>query len=65
MTDSQPTILVIEDEEAIRKFLRVSLSAQGYRLVEAANAEQGLLEAATAQPDRGHPRQVELECRER
>lgn len=51
MTDSQPTILVIEDEEPIRKFLRVSLTAQGYRLVEAANAEQGLLQAATAQPD--------------
>jgi len=51
LTDSQPTILVIEDEEPIRKFLRVSLTAQGYRLVEAANAEQGLLQAATAQPD--------------
>jgi two-component system, OmpR family, KDP operon response regulator KdpE len=52
MTESQqPTILVIEDEEPIRKFLRVSLGAQGYRLVESANGKDGLLQAATAQPD--------------
>lgn len=36
MNESQPTILVIEDEESIRKFLRVSLTANGYRLVESA-----------------------------
>jgi two-component system, OmpR family, KDP operon response regulator KdpE len=47
----QPTLLVIEDEEPIRKFLRVSLGAQGYRLVESANGKDGLLQAATAQPD--------------
>ena len=51
MTESQPTILVIEDEDPIRKFLRVSLSAQGYRLVESTTARDGLLQAASAQPD--------------
>jgi two-component system, OmpR family, KDP operon response regulator KdpE len=51
MTESQPTILIIEDEEAIRKFLRVSLAASGYRLVESSTGKDGLLQAATAQPD--------------
>jgi two-component system KDP operon response regulator KdpE len=51
MSELQPIILVIEDEEPIRKFLRVSLGAQGYRLVEAATGKDGLLQAATAQPD--------------
>jgi len=51
MTESQPTILVIEDEESIRKFLRVSLTANGYRLVESTTGQDGLLQAATAQPD--------------
>jgi two-component system KDP operon response regulator KdpE len=51
MTDSQATILVIEDEDPIRKFLRVSLTSNGYRLVESATGKDGLLQAATAQPD--------------
>ena len=51
MTESQPTILVIEDEEPIRKFLRVSLTANGYRLVESSTGKDGLLQAATSQPD--------------
>ncbi len=41
MTEPQPTILVIEDEEPIRKFLRVSLASHGYRLVESADARLG------------------------
>jgi two-component system, OmpR family, KDP operon response regulator KdpE len=51
MNEPQTVILVIEDEEPIRKFLRVSLGAQGYRLVESATGKDGLLQAATAQPD--------------
>ncbi len=51
MTEPQPTILVIEDEEPIRKFLRVSLASHGYRLVESADAADGLVQAASCQPD--------------
>jgi len=51
MNEIQPTILVVEDEESIRKFLRVSLTANGYRLVESATGADGLVQAATAQPD--------------
>jgi two-component system, OmpR family, KDP operon response regulator KdpE len=50
-TQSPPTILIIEDEQSIRRFLRVSLAANGYRLVESATGQDGLLQAATAQPD--------------
>ena len=44
-------MLVIEDEPPIRRFLRPTLTSQGYRLVEAATGEDGLLQAATRQPD--------------
>jgi two-component system, OmpR family, KDP operon response regulator KdpE len=46
-----PAIVLIEDEAPIRRFLRVALTGQGYRLFEAATGEAGLVEAATRQPD--------------
>ncbi len=40
------TILVIDDEPQIRKFLRISLVSQGYKVLEAATgAEAGPLGA--------------------
>ncbi|AYC33363.1 response regulator [Pseudomonas cavernae] len=51
MTSNQPTILVIDDEPQIRKFLRISLSAQQYRVLEAGNGTEGLAQAALAKPD--------------
>jgi two-component system KDP operon response regulator KdpE len=44
-------IIAIEDEAQIRRFLRTSLTSEGYQLVEAETAKQGLLEAATRKPD--------------
>jgi two-component system KDP operon response regulator KdpE len=46
-----PTILVIEDEEEIRRFLRTSLVAEGYGVVEAVSARRGLIDAASHKPD--------------
>src|ERR1041384_6369482 len=51
MPDGSPAILVIEDEAPIRKFLRVTLDSQGYRVIEATNGREGLLHAARNQPD--------------
>ena len=51
MTDTRPTILVVEDEPEIRLFLRTSLAAEGYRIVEAVNGERGVIEAGTHKPD--------------
>jgi two-component system KDP operon response regulator KdpE len=44
-------VLVIEDEPQIRRFLRATLMANGYRLLEAATAQEGLMQAATGQPE--------------
>src|SRR5262249_56649065 len=46
-----PSILIIEDEPQMRHFLRVSLSANGYRLVEAESGMDGTVQAATRSPD--------------
>jgi len=51
MRDSAPTIVVIEDEPQIRRFLRTGLGSQGYHLIEAETGRQGLVEAATQKPD--------------
>jgi two-component system KDP operon response regulator KdpE len=51
MPDLKPTILVIEDEPPLQKFLRLTLTSQNYNVIEATTAEQGLRHAATSQPD--------------
>ena len=51
MTTEGPKILLIEDEQEIRRFLRVSLGGQGYRLVESATGRDGVMQAASQQPD--------------
>lgn len=48
---SKPQILVIDDEAQIRKFLRISLAAQGYRVLEAGTGGEGLALAGQARPD--------------
>ncbi len=45
------TILVIDDEPAIRKFLRVSLESQQYEVVEALTGKDGIREAIGVRPD--------------
>lgn len=45
------TILVVEDEPEIRRFLRSTLTAEGYRVVESPNARRGAIDAGTQKPD--------------
>jgi two-component system KDP operon response regulator KdpE len=47
----KPTVLLIEDEPEIRRFLRATLLSHGYRLFEAGTGDEGLREAAVRQPD--------------
>ncbi|MCQ4258883.1 response regulator [Stutzerimonas stutzeri] len=47
----QATILIIDDEPQIRKFLRISLGSQGYRVIEGGNGRDGLACAALEKPD--------------
>lgn len=44
-------ILVVEDEPQMARFLRASLTAHGYRLVEAATGAEGLAQATARLPD--------------
>lgn len=45
------TLIVIEDEAQIRRFLRTTLTTEGYQVNEAETGRQGLVEAATRKPD--------------
>jgi two-component system KDP operon response regulator KdpE len=51
MSEQGLRVLVIDDEQAIRKFLRVALAASHHRVIEAGTAEAGIAAAATERPD--------------
>jgi len=51
MSAATPCVLVIDDEAQIRKFLDIGLRAEGYEVLLAANAAEGLALAATRSPD--------------
>lgn len=50
MSAPPPTLLVVDDEAQIRKFLRVSLTAHGYVVNEARTGAEALAEAAREPP---------------
>jgi two-component system, OmpR family, KDP operon response regulator KdpE len=45
------SVLIIEDEPQMRRFLRPALEGQGYRVLEAATAADGLVQASSYNPD--------------
>jgi len=49
--DKLTVALVIDDEVQIRRLLRLTLEAHGYRVFEAATGQDGLLEAAQRRPE--------------
>ena len=51
MSTLAPTLIVIEDEERIRHFIRLALESEGYQVHEADTLQRGLIEAGTRQPD--------------
>jgi len=51
MSEPMPVVLLIEDDRHIRRFLRTSLEAEGWRVFEAETARQGRIDAATRKPD--------------
>lgn len=48
---TQPTILVVDDEIAIHRFLKPVLEAEGYRVVQAMTGTEALRIAADIEPD--------------
>jgi len=51
MSEPSFTVVLIEDEKQIRRFVRVSLEAQNMTVHEAETGQQGLIAAATRKPD--------------
>ena len=51
MPSAQQTVLIVDDEAQIRKFLRISLAANGYRVLEAGSGREGLAQAEQTRPD--------------
>jgi two-component system, OmpR family, KDP operon response regulator KdpE len=51
MSEPTPTLLVIEDEAQMRRFLRASLTGNGYTVFEAETGAEGLTQAAQRTPD--------------
>jgi len=47
---SPDNILIVDDELQIRRLLEITLSANGYKISEAATGKEGLSMAATSQP---------------
>jgi len=51
VSEARATILVVEDEPEIRRFLRSALGAEGFRVVEADTGAHGEIDAGTHKPD--------------
>src|SRR6267154_6771454 len=51
MSEPRPTILVIEDEPPLQKFLRLTLENEQYSVIVASRGEEGLRHASVGQPD--------------
>jgi two-component system, OmpR family, KDP operon response regulator KdpE len=47
----EATIVLIEDEAEIRRFLRTTLAGHGFRIYEATTGQAGLIEVKTRNPD--------------
>lgn len=45
------TILVVDDELQIRRLLDITLTANGYKIIQSVNGKEGLIDAATQNPD--------------
>jgi len=51
LTEPNALILVVEDEAQMRQFLRVSLTSNGYRLIECGAGQDALRQASARNPD--------------
>ncbi|MGK3144426.1 two-component system response regulator KdpE [Pantoea sp. C2G6] len=45
------TVLIVEDEKEIRRFVRLALENEGLKVFDADTLQRGLIEAATRKPD--------------
>jgi two-component system, OmpR family, KDP operon response regulator KdpE len=48
---NNPRVLIVDDEQSIRRFLRVTLTSQSYTIIEADSGQQAITIAAEQKPD--------------
>ena len=51
MSEPSSTIVVVEDEPTLRRFVRLSLASEGHAVYEADTLQRGLIELGTRRPD--------------
>jgi two-component system KDP operon response regulator KdpE len=51
VSEPLPVVVIVEDEQQIRRFVRTALESEGCRVYEAGTGKQGLIEAGTRKPD--------------
>ncbi len=51
MSETNQRVLVVDDENSIRRYLRAALSAQGFNVYEATNGEEAISAAIAYHPD--------------
>ena len=51
MSDASQRVLVVDDENSIRRYLRTALTAQGFTVYEAANGEEAVNAVLNNRPD--------------
>lgn len=51
MIISPTNILIVEDEKEIRRFVRIALESESWRVFESDTLQRGLIEAGTRKPD--------------
>jgi two-component system KDP operon response regulator KdpE len=51
MSLNNQSVLIVDDEQAIRRFLRVALTTEGYSVIEAANGQTAVSIVASEKPD--------------
>ncbi len=51
MTDAGPRVLVVDDDQSIRRFLEIALRARGYTVFQAADAQAALQAELSFRPD--------------
>jgi two-component system, OmpR family, KDP operon response regulator KdpE len=44
-------VFVVDDKETVRRFFRVTLSSQGYLVIEQSSGQEGISSTATEKPD--------------
>jgi two-component system KDP operon response regulator KdpE len=51
VTEVAPVVLVVEDEEQMRTYVRIALESNGYQMLEAPTASEGIRQARAHAPD--------------